>query len=67
MITYWPATAGAQLDAATMRPCTLLLALAAADATRRLGGGAPSIRYRGGSTLTSRKLFATEELKAAER
>ena len=46
-----------------MRPCTLLLALAAADATRRLGGGAPSIRYRGGSTLTSRKLFATEELE----
>ena len=49
-----------------MRSCTLLLALAAADATRRLGGGAPSIRYRGGSTsgrLTSRKLFATEELE----
>ena len=58
MITYWPATAGAQLDAATMRSCTLLLALAAADATRWLGGAA-----RGGSTLTSRKLFATEELE----
>ena len=58
MITYWPATAGAQLDAATMRSCTLLLALAAADATRWLGGA-----IRGGSTLTSRKLFATEELE----
>ena len=42
-----------------MRPCTLLLALAAADATRWLGGA-----IRGGSTLTSRKLFATEELAA---
>ena len=41
-----------------MRSCTLLLALAAADATRWLGGAA-----RGGSTLTSRKLFATEELE----
>ena len=41
-----------------MRSCTLLLALAAADATRWLGGA-----IRGGSTLTSRKLFATEELE----
>ena len=46
-----------------MQSCTLLLALAAVDATRRLGGGVPSIKYRGGSTLTSRKLFATEELE----
>ena len=41
-----------------MRSCTLLLALAAAHATRWLSSAA-----RGGSTLTSRKLFATEELE----
>ena len=52
------ATAHATRGPATMRPYLALLCAATADATRWLGGAA-----RGGSTLTSRKLFATEELE----